>query len=139
MAEPEHAQEHGEHLPGDGDGDQQKGREAREGIEDKQLAYCTASCETDDVLQCLWMARQEADGGGQLSLSRRWDRKREHGVQSAAGRDVRHDQKIHGGEGGREHVLSDHHLRPGEAGVDLRRGEDVVLRCVCKAVKEEVD
>lgn len=63
VAEPEHAQEHSQHLPGDSDGDQEEGREARERVEDEQLADGAACGETKDVLQRLGMPREEADSG----------------------------------------------------------------------------
>ena len=52
---------------------------------------------------------------------------------------MRHGEEVAGREEGREHVLRDHHLRAGEAGVGLRGGEDVVLGGVGQAVEEEVD
>lgn len=52
---------------------------------------------------------------------------------------MRHDQEVRRSQNGRENILSDHHLGSGEAGVQLGRGEDVVLRGVGQAIQEEVD
>lgn len=50
-----------------------------------------------------------------------------------------HDQQVAARQDSREDILGNHHLRPGEARVQLRRAEDVVLGGVREAVQEQVD
>lgn len=138
MPEPEHAQQHGEHLPRHRDRDEQEGREPREGVEDEELAHGAAGGEAQDVLHRARVPREEGNGGGKLRSCGRWDREREQGHDGAVG-EKWGDKEVGRCENGGEDVLRDHHLRSCEAGVEVWGAEDVVLCCVCEAVQEEVD
>ena len=85
------------------------------------------------------MARQEGDGGIQLGLRGRGNRKGDEVVQNAGRGQMGHDQQIAARQERRKDVLGHHHLRPGEARVQLRRAEDMVLGGVREAVQEQVD
>lgn len=139
MTKPEHAQEHGQHLARDGDSDQEQGREPGERVEDEQLADGAACCETEDILERLGVARKERNGGRELRLGGGWNGKGKDSMENACGRYVRHDNQIKGCQYGGKDVLRNHHLRPGEARVDLWRREDVVLRGVRETIQEEIN
>lgn len=47
---------------------------------------------------------------------------------------MRHEEKVGCCNDGRKDVLRHHHLWAGEAGVEVRRAENVVLCCVCETV-----
>ena len=60
-------------------------------------------------------------------------------MQNATLRNMRHDQEVCSRQHGRKHILRDHHLRPAEARIQLRRGEDMVLRGICQTIQKEID
>lgn len=136
MTEPEHTQEHGQHLPRNSDGNQKQGREARERIEDKQLANGTTSGKSEHVLQRFGMPRQKRDGGRQFRLCGWRNGEGENSMKDAAGRQVRHNTQIESGQGSGQDILRHHHLRPSKTRVDLRGGKDVVLRGVREAIQK---
>lgn len=139
MTEPEHAEEHGQHLTCDSHSDKQQRRKARQGIENKELANSTARRKSKNVFQRLRVAREERNSPKQLSLSGGGNGEGEEVMHNAALRDMRHNQEVCGSQYSGEHILRDHHLGPGEAGVQLGRREDVVLCGVGQAVEEEID
>lgn len=63
MAEPEHAQDHGEHFARDGNGDQQQAREVAECVVDEDLADGAAGGEAEDGIAHGRVAADEGRGG----------------------------------------------------------------------------
>lgn len=79
MTKPEDAEEHSEHLPCHGDGDEQKGGESRQGVEDEELADGAADREAEDVLQGLRVSGEERDGRRKLRSCGWRNRERQDG------------------------------------------------------------
>ena len=125
LPEPQHAQQHGQHLAGDGDGDEQEAGEALERRVDEQLADGAARREPQHVARHRWVARQERQRRGQLVCFRRRQKRREQRRW-----DERRDDQVRRHQHRAEQVEDDHHLRAGGFSIPLRRAEDVVLHGV---------
>ncbi|KAG5460359.1 MAG: hypothetical protein BJ554DRAFT_7602 [Olpidium bornovanus] len=119
VAEVGDREQHGEEFAGDGDGDEAEGPEALDGVEYETLAEGAAGPEHDHVEQHGRVRPAERQRRGHLAGGR------PRGVVEG---------EVRGGEGARERVHPEHHLRPRH----LVHVEDVVLGRAGHAVDEQV-
>lgn len=164
VAVPDDGQDHGEHLAGDGDGDEDDRAEVGDGVDccillaidcqgvnydvggresirrrltNKDLSHGTTSREAQHVPPYTRMPRHEAQRGAQLARARA-----AHGLRhtkplaQARGHQPGTQEQIPARQRRAHHVVGAHHLR---AAIRLELGHNPVLRAVGEPVKEQVD
>lgn len=132
MPEPHHAEDHREHFPRDGDGDEEEARELAQCVVDKDLTNGAAGGEGKDGVADRGVAPDEGQcvielvgiGGGEVEEGRK-----------GGGGEVWGEKEVGGCEEGGEEVLGDHHLR---ARIGAIGSEDMVLGAVGESIEEEV-
>ena len=66
VAEPDDAEDHRQHFPRDGDGDEEQAGKMAERVVDEDLADGAAGGEAEDGVADRWVAADEGEGGGEL-------------------------------------------------------------------------
>lgn len=133
MPEPQHAQEHGQHLARHCHGDQEQGGEALERGINEQLTKGTARAECEHVLKDRGVAGEEGHGLAEFM-----------GIWLKEGReeeiwDVGAEEEVCAHEQRAQQVENHHHLWARRLTIPVGRLEDVVLNGVGQSVKEQID